>query len=149
MCDTAQGAVEEDAIVFEDFMVACRRVVPELRRRGAEAVIAMTHMRMPNDVLLAREMGTHAAGDAGVDLILGGHDHDYLLQDVNGVLVVKSGTEFRYLTEVNLDFSKPTVADPATNKRGLPFTATYVTHEVTKGTGCGATGRTTFMCMCV
>uniref|UniRef100_A0A4W5Q026 Ecto-5'-nucleotidase n=1 Tax=Hucho hucho TaxID=62062 RepID=A0A4W5Q026_9TELE len=32
----------------------------------------------------------------GVDLILGGHAHEYGVLEVNGILIVKSGSEFRY-----------------------------------------------------
>lgn len=41
-----------------------------LRSKECELVIALTHMRAPNDERLARE-----AED--IDLILGGHDHEY------------------------------------------------------------------------
>ena len=38
-------------------------------------MIALTHMRGPNDHHLAEEV-------TGIDLILGGHDHDYFSQKV-------------------------------------------------------------------
>lgn len=38
-------------------------------------MIALTHMRWPNDERLAREV-------EGVDLVLGGHDHDYAVKQV-------------------------------------------------------------------
>ena len=43
--------------------------------QGADIVIALTHMRWPNDVRLAE-----CAPE--IDLILGGHDHDYLVKQV-------------------------------------------------------------------
>lgn len=45
------------------------------------------------------------------------------------VKVVKSGTDFRFLTEVKLDFSKP----QSDSARSLPFTVSTVTHEITSG----------------
>ena len=33
-----------------------------------------------------------------IDLILGGHDHDFFHKAVNGNLIIKSGTDFRQLT---------------------------------------------------
>jgi len=39
-------------------------------------VIALTHMRWPNDVHLAENAPE-------IDLILGGHDHDYLIKQVS------------------------------------------------------------------
>jgi len=43
--------------------------------QGAEFVVALTHMRGPNDRRLAEQA-------TGIDLILGGHDHDYFSQEV-------------------------------------------------------------------
>lgn len=40
--------------------------------------MALTHMRGPNDCRLAEQA-------AGIDLILGGHDHDYFAQKVSTV----------------------------------------------------------------
>lgn len=37
--------------------------------------MALTHMRGPNDCRLAEQA-------TGIDLILGGHDHDYFSQEV-------------------------------------------------------------------
>jgi 5'-nucleotidase len=56
---------------------------------GADVVVALTHSRMPNDILLAQN-------SSGIDLILGGHDHECYHEFVNGIHVAKSGTEFRY-----------------------------------------------------
>jgi 5'-nucleotidase len=30
----------------------------------------------------------------GIDLILAGHDHEYLVEEKNNVMIVKSGTDF-------------------------------------------------------
>lgn len=38
-------------------------------------MVALTHMRGPNDRRLAEQA-------TGIDLILGGHDHDYFAQKV-------------------------------------------------------------------
>ena len=43
--------------------------------QGADYVIALTHMRWPNDERLATEA-------EAIDLILGGHDHDYGVKQV-------------------------------------------------------------------
>lgn len=52
-------------------------------------------MRMPNDVKLAMEVD-------GLNLILGGHDHNYSYQLVNNIWIIKSGTDFRNLSRVEL-----------------------------------------------
>ena len=38
-------------------------------------MIALTHMRWPNDILLAEHV-------TEIDLILGGHDHDFTAKNV-------------------------------------------------------------------
>lgn len=43
--------------------------------KGADVVIAMTHMRWPNDRKLAEKVDN-------IDIILGGHDHDYGVEQV-------------------------------------------------------------------
>lgn len=41
-----------------------------LQAAGADLVIALTHMRQPNDILLAQQVPE-------IDAVLGGHDHFY------------------------------------------------------------------------
>lgn len=48
-----------------DFVKKGREVAAELRHAGAAVVIALTHMRLPNDKKLAKEV-------PGIDLILAG-----------------------------------------------------------------------------
>lgn len=43
--------------------------------QGCDYVIALTHMRTPNDIRLAENVDE-------IDLILGGHDHVYEIQKV-------------------------------------------------------------------
>jgi len=97
---------------YLDFVSEGRRMAQYLRNEcGAHVVIALTHMREPNDVRLAAEV-------PDIDLILGGHDHLYAVHHVpytpadgtvavaekdlsarsTGGLVVKSGTDFRNIT---------------------------------------------------
>ena len=82
--------VEAKDVECEDFVACAHRVAPQLRAQGADIVVALTHMRLPNDCRLAQE-----AGDV-VDLVLGGHDHDFAVKAIapHGVNVVKSGTDF-------------------------------------------------------
>ncbi|KAJ7702385.1 Metallo-dependent phosphatase-like protein [Mycena rosella] len=99
---------------------------------GCDLVIALTHCRIPNDISLAKDLlalspsaqaKTSIASSHGVDLLLGGHDHLFFAsraiemenydssQEVLGaeadngdVLVCKSGTDFRDLSEITLEF---------------------------------------------
>lgn len=53
---------------------------------------------MPNDVKLAKEVEE-------IDLVLGGHDHNYMSQYVNNKWILKSGTDFRNLSLIQLDLN--------------------------------------------
>jgi len=65
----------------------------------------LTHMRLSNDVILARNVPE-------IDLILGGQDHMYetMVDDKTGVFVVKSGTDFEEFSDIQMVFDVPTQA---------------------------------------
>uniref|UniRef100_A0A7S4PX53 Adenylate kinase n=1 Tax=Alexandrium monilatum TaxID=311494 RepID=A0A7S4PX53_9DINO len=92
--------IEPEDVVFEDFCQCGRRLARQLREEGAELVLALTHMRVPNDELLAQEVEE-------IDMILGGHDHHYDVKPVGpfGTYVLKSGTDFRDITVLRLRFT--------------------------------------------
>lgn len=62
----------------------------------------MTHMRLPNDIKLAKEVDN-------IDLILGGHDHNYVCKMVNNTWVIKSGCDFKNLSTIELSKKDRTV----------------------------------------
>lgn len=111
-------------VIYTDYLEAAQMYARKLREElHCDLVIALTHMRGPNDERLAR-------GAPDVDLVLGGHDHDFFVQAVgvpstmvgcptttttrahtrhrDGVMhvhartpqVLKSGTDFRDLSEL-------------------------------------------------
>ncbi|KAJ7582554.1 Metallo-dependent phosphatase-like protein [Mycena floridula] len=95
-------------------------------------IIALTHSRVPNDITLAKDLLALSSsaqeknpihGSHGCDLLLGGHDHLYWIsrgvdswdnydlnevvlgaeQDHGDILVIKSGMDFRDLSEFNIE----------------------------------------------
>lgn len=56
-------------------------------------------MRTPNDIKLAESSND-------IDIILGGHDHVYEVKHINGKYVIKSGTDFRQLSKITINFDK-------------------------------------------
>ncbi|EIW60617.1 Metallo-dependent phosphatase [Trametes versicolor FP-101664 SS1] len=97
-------------------------------------IIALTHARVPNDIKLAKSINalSPSAQESqsienihGADIIFGGHDHLYYVsrgvtswegydldqevlggeEDHGDVLVVKSGTDFRDLSEIALELA--------------------------------------------
>lgn len=92
------ATVDREEVTYLDFVTEGTKLAKELRDEGAEFVVALTHMRGPNDRRLAEQA-------TGIDLILGGHDHDYFSQKINGVQVIKSGTDFREFSCITVSFN--------------------------------------------
>ena len=69
---------------------------------GCDFIIALTHMRVPNDKLVAKEC-------KGVDLFLGGHDHIYYHEQIGnlGNVFIKSGVDFKSLSLIEIEFRQP------------------------------------------
>ena len=70
------ATINSDQVEYEDYVTSARRLARELKDDGCEVVIALTHMRTPNDIRLAENVEE-------VDIILGGHDHVYEKQRVS------------------------------------------------------------------
>eukprot|EP00668_Euglena_longa_P029513 GGOE01036864.1.p1 GENE.GGOE01036864.1~~GGOE01036864.1.p1 ORF type:complete len:684 (+),score=206.12 GGOE01036864.1:67-2052(+) len=102
---TTLAAIDENEIDYVDFVPQGQHLAEQLRLQGCTFIVALTHMRIPNDQLLA-DQGT------GIDLILGGHDHHYEVHrcGLHGRWLVKSGTDFREATEVTIHFGEAATA---------------------------------------
>eukprot|EP00092_Neocalanus_flemingeri_P029929 GFUD01032495.1.p1 GENE.GFUD01032495.1~~GFUD01032495.1.p1 ORF type:complete len:307 (+),score=77.60 GFUD01032495.1:110-1030(+) len=90
-----QQAVREVSYQYEDYVEVGKRLAEGLKKDGCHIVIALTHMGMREDIRLVENVPE-------IDLVLGGHDHQYEVQVVEGRTIVKSGTEFRYLSVVTV-----------------------------------------------
>lgn len=102
------ATITPEEIDFRDPVTEGRKLARELKKEhGVEMVIALTHMRMPNDYRVAEEVDE-------IDLILGGHDHHYEATLVNGTYVINSGTDFRECSRIEVTFEdgKPVVHAP-------------------------------------
>ncbi|THH05733.1 hypothetical protein EW145_g4582 [Phellinidium pouzarii] len=108
-----------------------RRLRDPLGEQRCDIIIALTHARIPNDILLAKAISALSPDHQtstfsmthGADIVLGGHDHLYYAsrgvtswenhdvhqevlgaeRDEGDVLVIKSGTDFRDLSEIVLE----------------------------------------------
>ena len=78
-------------LVYEDFCQVAARIAGELRTAGCDIIIALTHMRLNNEKLLAENCPE-------IDLILGGHDH-LSRAEMHGLCpIIKSGSDFQEFT---------------------------------------------------
>lgn len=73
-----------------DPVAVVREQSAALRAQGAELVVAITHQPLADDTALLETLG-----EAGPDLIVGGHEHQELSAEVNGRWVVKASSDAR------------------------------------------------------
>ncbi|HVG23111.1 MAG TPA: 5'-nucleotidase C-terminal domain-containing protein [Thermoanaerobaculia bacterium] len=69
-----------------DVIAAAADAVSVARRGGAKVVIAVTHQDMGQDVEMVQKV-------AGIDLVIGGHDHLYMQQRVGGTWITKADAD--------------------------------------------------------
>ncbi|KAL4880622.1 hypothetical protein BJY04DRAFT_208026 [Aspergillus karnatakaensis] len=82
-------------LIYKSASKTAIELVPGLREQGAEIIVAVTHQREPNDYKLAKNIPYGL-----IDIILGGHDHYYGHAFLNGVHVLRSGTDFKQLSYI-------------------------------------------------
>ncbi|MCS7020085.1 MAG: bifunctional metallophosphatase/5'-nucleotidase [Cytophagales bacterium] len=74
--------VEKPYAAFEDFLVAAEKeyqqIVPQ-----CDAVVALTHLELAQDVALARRL-------PGLALIIGGHDHENMRYKIGNTIIAKA-----------------------------------------------------------
>lgn len=137
---------------YRDMVMVAKTYSSILRsEHGCEMVIALTHSRLPNDLKLALATGCVRSSERPqdqegdhLDLILGGHDHFYYsgkgfdsftgaefeLQpgsetDTNA-MILKSGTDFKDMSEVWLEFGVPPDAPEGTPRTILKAEVTRI-----------------------
>lgn len=76
-----------------------RTMVKQLRDQGADVIVALTHVSLVDDRALAKQV-------KGIDIILGGHDHDPMMIYEGGVFIFKAGYDAHYLGVAEFDVDK-------------------------------------------
>ena len=69
------STINPEEVTYTDYVESGQALAKELRGKGCQFIIALTHMRTPNDIRLAENT-------TEIDLILGGHDHVYEKKEV-------------------------------------------------------------------
>ncbi len=84
-------------IQFTDALATAKGAVEDLRGAGADVIVALTHLDIAEDRALAHSV-------KGINVILGGHDHDPITFYEDGVLIHKSGYDAHYLGALDVFF---------------------------------------------
>ena len=93
--DTARLSSAGPSLSFPPVLETAAAAVKELRAKGAAVVVALTHLTIEEDRQLAAKV-------KGIDLILGGHDHDPISFYEGSTLILKAGHDAQYLGVVKL-----------------------------------------------
>ena len=90
------STINPEEVTYTDYVESGNALAKELRGKGCQFIIALTHMRTPNDLRLA-------ANAPEIDLILGGHDHVYEKKDVRRTQCgnYRIFQSLRFLREIN------------------------------------------------
>jgi 2',3'-cyclic-nucleotide 2'-phosphodiesterase (5'-nucleotidase family) len=97
--DTRHLSNTEASVKFLPVLDTARAAVKQLKEQGADAIVALTHLTIAQDRELAREV-------KGVDVILGGHDHDPMTVYEGGVFILKVGADAHYLGVAKIQIEK-------------------------------------------
>ena len=98
--ETKETSSMDASLTVTDFCAAAKRYVAEMRRKGATAIVGLTHLSMTQDKKLAR--------CAPFDLILGGHEHSLLQSSSNGTPIFKMTADAREMGKFILNFNSKT-----------------------------------------
>lgn len=88
--------IDVDQLDYVPYTECASAMAKELRsEHGCTFIVALTHMRVGDDVNLAETV-------PDVDIILGGHDHIIWKRFVKGRWLLKSGTDFKNFATIDL-----------------------------------------------
>src|SRR5262249_60548956 len=80
---------------FVDPMQAAAQYVPLLKRRGANVIVAITHLTFAED----RELVSRFPQ---IDLVIGGHEHYPITSVEQHALISKAGSDAKFVGENNV-----------------------------------------------
>ena len=83
-------------IRFTDPLLAAARYIPILKRRGANVIVAITHLGFTDDRALVRRF-------PDIDLVIGGHEHFPITASENHALISKAGSEAKWAARIDIN----------------------------------------------
>jgi len=98
--ETKETSSMEATLSVTDYCAAARKLVPQMRKAGANVIVGLTHMFLNQDKKLA--------GCADFDLILGGHEHTLLQASAHRTPIFKMWADAREVGKFDLFINKRT-----------------------------------------
>jgi 2',3'-cyclic-nucleotide 2'-phosphodiesterase (5'-nucleotidase family) len=81
---------------FVDPMRAAAQYIPELKRRGANVIVAITHLTFAED----RDLVTRFPQ---IDLVIGGHEHYPITSVEQHALISKAGSDAKFVARIDVN----------------------------------------------
>lgn len=116
--DTAQFSSVGPDVTFLDVCETAKKIVPEMKAKGAQVIIAMTHLAMREDKQVAR--------CAPIDVIIGGHEHEMLESLAGRTPIFKWGADARDLGRIDLNIKLPSGELESIDWAAIPVTSEIV-----------------------
>jgi len=79
-----------------DPVAAAARYIPLLKQRGANVIVAITHLDFDTDRILAQRFPQ-------IDLIIGGHEHFPITATENRTLISKAGSDAKWVARIDVN----------------------------------------------
>lgn len=97
LCLTHEGMPADRLTRMElvDPLEAAGTYIPELRKRGVDIIVALTHLTYAEDRALAERFPE-------IDVIIGGHEHSPITSTVGQTLISKAGSEARFVARIDV-----------------------------------------------
>lgn len=113
--DTAQFSSAGPEVEFLDPCETAKTIVSEMKMKGAQVVVAVTHLAMREDKRVAR--------CAPIDVIIGGHEHE-MLESLSGrTPIFKWGSDARDLGRIDLNVKLPSGELESVDWGSIPVTS--------------------------
>lgn len=123
------ACVPRERIDYQDFIEVANETSSFLRdQQQVDVIVGITHMRQNDDIRVAEE-----AED--IDVILGGHDHAIDIFKRNGRWIVKSGTDFRNYTHMDIIRTQQgtfKIQKPVVGSVTMDIREDFATHRLVK-----------------
>ena len=97
--ETARMSSPGPTVTFTPVVPTAQTAVEALRQAGADVIIALTHLSIAEDRVLAQQV-------PGISVILGGHDHEPITWYEDDTLIHKAGSDAHYLGRIDLTMEK-------------------------------------------
>jgi 2',3'-cyclic-nucleotide 2'-phosphodiesterase (5'-nucleotidase family) len=79
-----------------DPLAAAARYIPILKRRGANVIVAITHLSFDEDRVLVRRFPQ-------IDLVIGGHEHSPIAAAEKQAFISKAGSDARWAARIDIN----------------------------------------------